>query len=354
MNKSANTPARRRALRGPVVVSAILAAALGLTACTGNGGDDPTGQSTLLPSSTMTSAVASPSVSGSGSASPSVAPSTVSNLDAISVGGNFGQAPAVTAKWPLAIAATQAKVLSEGTGAVVPKNGTVQVNYTGINARTGQSFDTSFKTGGKPVTFPLDQVITGFRTGLEGKKVGSRVLIMMTPKDGYAQGNPQAGILATDSLIFVVDIVQSQLTGPAGAAVTPAAGLPTVKDNGAGKAPTITIGSATKPSALVTQPLIKGTGPVVKETDTIVANYVGVAWNGTLLANNYTSGPEQAVLNTLITGWRKGLTGQTVGSRVLLVVPPSEGYPKGNSTPSYPAGETTVYVIDLLLATEGA
>ena len=27
----------------------------------------------------------------------------------------------------------------------------------------------------------------------------------------------------------------------------------------------------------------------------------------------------------------KGLTGQTVGSRVLLVVPPADGYPNGNA-----------------------
>jgi peptidylprolyl isomerase len=44
----------------------------------------------------------------------------------------------------------------------------------------------------------------------------------------------------------------------------------------------------------------------------------------------------------------KGLEGQTVGSRVLLVIPPSDGYPDGNATPSIKPGETLVMVVDLL------
>ena len=44
----------------------------------------------------------------------------------------------------------------------------------------------------------------------------------------------------------------------------------------------------------------------------------------------------------------KGLTGQTVGSRVLLVIPPTDGYPDGNATPSINPDETLVMVVDLL------
>lgn len=324
---------------------------MALAACSGDAGDDPT----TNPTDTNVAATAGGSPSGStspsGSGSPAVAASTISNLDEIGVAGNFGQAPAVTGKWPLAIASTQVKVLSEGSGPAVAKGGTVLVNYSGINARDGKSFDSSWKEGvATPIAFPLEQVIAGFRIGLEGQKIGSRVVIMMTPADGYAEGNPNAGILPTDSLVFVVDIVSAQLSAPHGTAVTPPAGLPTVKDNGAGKAPTVTVGSVTKPSALVIQPLIKGSGPAVKATDGIVVNYTTVAWNGEVLAQNYATGPETGMLNTLIPGWQKGLVNQTVGSRVLLVVPPADAYPKGNATPSIPAGETLVYVVDILFA----
>ncbi|MGA4668199.1 FKBP-type peptidyl-prolyl cis-trans isomerase [Propionibacteriaceae bacterium Y1923] len=350
MNHSSPSPTRRIGRRRLSIVAAAVAASLALAACTG-GGDEPT------PNPTDTNVVTTepsvdPSASGSGSASPSVAPSTISNLDALDVSGAFGAEPAVTASWPLAIAETQVKVLSEGAGPEVAEGGTVLVNYTGINARDGKSFDSSWVDGvATPVAFPLDQVIAGFRIGLEGQKIGSRVVIMMTPADGYAEGNPGAGILATDSLVFVVDIVSAQLDEPFGTAVTPPAGLPTVTDNGKGNAPTITIGSdVTKPTELVVQPLITGTGPAVKDTDGIVVNYTSVGWNGEVLAQNYTTGPETGMLNTLIPGWQKGLVNQPVGSRVLLIVPPADAYPKGNATPSIPAGETLVYVVDILFA----
>jgi peptidylprolyl isomerase len=44
----------------------------------------------------------------------------------------------------------------------------------------------------------------------------------------------------------------------------------------------------------------------------------------------------------------KGLIGQTVGSRVLLVIPPADGYPDGNATPSVKPGENLVILVDLL------
>ncbi len=46
----------------------------------------------------------------------------------------------------------------------------------------------------------------------------------------------------------------------------------------------------------------------------------------------------------------KGLTGQTVGSRVLLIVPPADGYPDGNASPKIEKGTTLVLVVDLLFA----
>ena len=44
----------------------------------------------------------------------------------------------------------------------------------------------------------------------------------------------------------------------------------------------------------------------------------------------------------------KGLTGQTVGNHVLLVIPPADSYPDGNATPSIKPGETLVIVADVL------
>ena len=148
------------------------------------------------------------------------------DLDAITV--SDADVPEVTVPAPWAISSTQTKVLRGSSNPqVVGENSRVIVNYVGVNGRTGAVFDSSFQRG-KEVSFSLEKVVTGFKNGLAGQKVGSRVLIGMTGADGYAQGNPQAGIQAGDSLLFVVDIIASSYDEALGEAVTPAEGLPTM------------------------------------------------------------------------------------------------------------------------------
>jgi peptidylprolyl isomerase len=50
---------------------------------------------------------------------------------------------------------------------------------------------------------------------------------------------------------------------------------------------------------------------------------------------------------------QKGLVNQTVGSRVLLVIPPADAYPDGNEKPKVAKGETLVMVVDLLFTAAG-
>jgi len=51
-------------------------------------------------------------------------------------------------------------------------------------------------------------VIPGWDKGLVGQTVGTRVLLVIPPADGYGKtGNAQAGIKGTDDLVFVVDVL---------------------------------------------------------------------------------------------------------------------------------------------------
>jgi len=75
-------------------------------------------------------------------------------------------------------------------------------------------FDASWKHGttGQPFGFTIgaspSQVIMGWDRGLAGQTVGSRILLVVPPADGYGKtGSPQAGIKGTDTLVFVVDIL---------------------------------------------------------------------------------------------------------------------------------------------------
>ncbi len=296
--------------------------------------------------SVATSVAPSSETSESASPIPMVTPST--DLSAITVSDT--DQPEVTIPTPWGIDKTQAKVLRPGGDQKLNKDSTATLNYVGLNGRTGEIFDSSYERGA-PATFPLQGVVPGFAEGLTGQSVGSRVLIAMPSEDGYAEGNPDAGIEKGDTILFVVDIISANFEEAAGDAVAPAAGLPSVTM--AGDAPEITIPEgATKPTDLVVQPLITGTGAPVTATSSIQVKYRSWQWDtGAIVEDAWR--PQQGPLADLIEGWKQGLTGQPVGSRVMLVVPPELAYPDGSPEIELEAGKTLVYVIDVLYATEG-
>ncbi len=328
----------------------LAASLLVLGACGKDTGSSTTTPPAAAAASGTTSAAPSPSASASASAAP-IKAST--NFDKVQVTGGFGKSPTVKVSSPWAIDKTRTKVLEPANGPVIKAGSTVEVNYYGVDARTGKKFDDSFSRGA-PVAFPLDQVVPGFSKGLVGQRQGSRVLIAMPGKDGYdaSGGNTQAGIEVGDTLIFVVDIVDAPLSGPQGTKVTPKAGLPTVTDKSG--VPSISVPKTTAPAQLVVQPLVKGSGKKVAATDTLTFNYRWVTWSsGKLLEESYSAKPATAPLAQLLPGMQKGLVGQTVGSRVLLVIPPAEGYPDGNANPKIDKNETLVMVVDVLFTQAG-
>lgn len=308
-------------------------------------------------SSDQSASATSASASTEASESTSQAPATIiDSLDQITVTGEAGQSPTVTAAWPLGVNETMSRVLAAGNGAEVVEGGTVEVNYCGVNGRTGGVFDENYSSG-KTATFSLDKVITGFSKGLTGKHVGDRVLIGVTGADGYdsAGGAASAGIEVGDTLFFVVDIVSTTLTGPSGDTVAvDDASLPTVTWSGGINDPSVSIPAGVEaPGDLRVQTLIKGDGAEIADTGaTITVNYLEVAYSdGHVIESTYNDGspaPQSGALNSLIDGWQEGLVGQTVGSRVLLVVPGSKAYPNGNESPSIDPDATLVFVVDIL------
>lgn len=322
------------------------AAALVLTACAGS--PEPSVSQSASPSPT-------PSDSAAPTPSPSPTPTipTTDSLAGITVTGKRLEAPKVEFDKPLRIDETRFEVLEPGEGPKAVESGMVTVHYQGVNARTGDVFDESYSRGA-PTTFGLNGVIPGFQKGLTGQQPGSRVLIAVTGEDGYDssyQIDPQyapEGYELFDTLLFVVDIIDVSLTEPAGAAVTPPAELPTVS-SGTGK-PTVTIPATAAPTSMAAQTLIEGTGRKVEDGDTILARYVGYSWKTKEIFDDGFETPTAEELSKLIPGWTKGLKGKTVGSRVLLVLPPEDGFPEGANNPPLEKGDTVVYVVDLLFA----
>jgi peptidylprolyl isomerase len=285
--------------------------------------------------------------------------SNSSAASAVSVSGSFGKAPDVNIPAQKAGSKLAVKTLVHGTGQVLGRTDAFVGNYA-IYLWSGTShklLQSTFKEGGKPTLFS-GTLLPGLETALVGQKMGSRVLAVIPPKDGFGtSGDAQAGIKGTDTLVFVVDMIKD-FAGNAAASGRPVShgggSLPTVTA-AAGAAPTMTMPKGNPPKNLTTQVLIKGTGPTVAEGDTVVVQYVGAIWrNGYVFDSSWKRSQPfgftiGASPSQVIPGWDKGLAGQTVGSRVMLVIPPADGYGKTGSPQAHIKGtDTLVFVVDIL------
>lgn len=299
----------------------------------------------------------SDSKSSSGSGSKSDAGSTSSGkLPGVQV--KSGAKPTVTlAKKPFSVQKTTVQVLKSGSGKTVKQDQNVLVDYLVVDGRDGKAEDTTF--GKKPVTFSANPktVLPGIAKGLLNQHIGSRVLVGVPPADAFgSKGSQQLGVQPKDTLLFLLDIKSAHTPLPraTGTKVAPKAGLPTVKLAGNG-APTITVPKTAPSKSLVVQPLIKGKGAKVASGQTITVRYVGVlyrdgkafddtSWKAGAQPTQFSIGVGQ-----VIPAWDKGLVGQPVGSQVLLVVPPADGYGKtGQAQAGIKATDTLVFAIDIL------
>jgi peptidylprolyl isomerase len=122
-------------------------------------------------------------------------------------------APTITI--PDADPPTELKIalLKKGDGAIVAEGDEVRVQYVGMNWQTKTVFDQSWSKNG-PVSFTTDGVVSGFGQALVGQAVGSQVIVVIPPALGYGPsgGNPDAGIGAEDTIVFVIDILGTTST----------------------------------------------------------------------------------------------------------------------------------------------
>lgn len=98
-------------------------------------------------------------------------------------------------------------IVLEGDGETVTTAMTVKVNYLGQVYGARKPFDESYSK--QPVEFPLTGVVKGWTYGLNGVKVGSRVLLSIPPELGYG-AQAQENIPANSTLYFVVDIISAK------------------------------------------------------------------------------------------------------------------------------------------------
>ncbi len=127
-----------------------------------------------------------------------------------SASGSFGDKPVLSFPANPAPEDLGVQVLEQGSGDTVQAGDTIEVNYYG-QCWGGSMFDNSYDRGSSiSVPIGVGAVIGGWDDGLVGKQVGSRVLLSIPPHLGYGPaGVPQAGIGGDDTLVFVVDIIDT-------------------------------------------------------------------------------------------------------------------------------------------------
>lgn len=264
-------------------------------------------------------------------------------LSDVTVSGKFGEKPTITFPVKFAGTETEGVVLSKGTGSAVEAGQRIKVNYLAVSGDDDTELESTYDLSPQPLIVSKNTLPDSIYNVLVGTPVGSRVLFS---SDGTAAGGPW--------IIVAMDIVSATTlpTSASGRSVTPPGDVPAVTvENGVPKVATPT---GTAPSSLKVVQLIVGDGPSIKAGDSVVMNYVGVIWgSGRTFDSSWGEDPFEFVTGNqeVIAGVDEGVIGQTVGSRVMIIIPPDKGYgPTGNSQAGISGTDTLIFVVDILAA----
>ncbi len=255
----------------------------------------------------------------------------------VEVAGATGEEPTLSYAAPLVITEASSEVLWEGQGPELQDGGPVLLDYRLERADDASLVEETYSTVPKPFTLTPEVLSADLYDALEDQTVGSRLLLLL----------PATSDTSSFESVMVVDVLPTRAWGEP---VPPRAGLPEVTWDDDGE-PVIAPPQGDPPGSLVVQPLLKGDGEQVVEGSTVTVQYAGVRWSdGSPYDSSWTQGgPRSFDLGAgVLPGLAEGLLEQTVGSEVMLVIPPGSGGAVGGED------DTLVLVVDILAASAPA
>lgn len=273
----------------------------------------------------------------------------------ITVAGGADAAPRVDMYTPVNISETQTWDITTGEGAVITTGDQLVVlDISLLNGKDGEELAQTAFDGDLTRVAPLSEWmrIPAFDEALHCAAEGSRVVVALGSDDIDPAVAGAFGI--TGSAVAVVDVQKVYLAKADGDDQFVASrGMPTVV-RGANGQPGIMIPDAAAPTETVVEVLKKGRGEVVTGDSPVRVHYTGVLWDNptpgtsqTPFDSSWGGTPVSFSLDQVVPGFAKALEGQTVGSQVLVVMTPEDGY-GDTDRPGIPAGSTLVFVIDVL------
>jgi peptidylprolyl isomerase len=299
-------------VRPIAALSIAVAAAFVLAGCSGSG----------EPDATTTTAAASlcDSAATSGEAS-----------EAVQVTGDVGQQPTATFTAPLEFDELESTVVTEGTGDKISDGDFVEYAVSAFDPATGSY------AGGQEfnVTSIVANTVLGGALGCA--PIGTRVVATLPATS------------SASAAVYVIDLLGTVPGAAWGEEQAPVDGFPTVSldDDGA---PTVTLPDGDAPTEVQIETLKQGDGATVGAGDWVAVQYSGVKWSdGSVFDSSWDRGAPSAFQTTgVVPGFQQALEGATVGSQILVVIPPEFGYGTDTSSSSGLGGETLVFVIDVL------
>lgn len=295
----------------------------------------------------------SPSASSTAAAATCQNVKSGSSSDSIKVSGGFLKTPDVTVPAPLKTSDIERTVVIKGKGKEVKAGSSIDIALAAYNGTTGKSLTTPAGFDGQAtqsITVDDKAFVPGLVRAVECLPVGSRVVLTAPAKTAFGNADiSQLKLTTKDTVVFVADIADIAPTKANGKAVAPTPGFPTVKDDAKTGEPSITIPKADPPTETKIAVLKQGDGEVVQSGDTVTVQYKGVLWRNGQMFDSSWSRNQVATFQTagVVKGFQKALEGQKVGSQVIAIVPPADGYGAQGSG-AIKATDTMVFVVDIL------
>ena len=283
------------------------------------------------------------------------------SLSSVTIEGKQGEEPKVTFDGRLDGSQEETEILVEGDGETVADGDTVSANWWIGNGFTEKEAQSTYTKDGATQSVELsDEVLPILREAMIGNQVGDRVVLLTSAAKAYGEsGNPTIGIGNKDSVLAIVDIMDRSetvpvLDGPQGEEKKPAGWAPTLIEKD-GVITGLDFTDAHEPTGkLIATTLVKGDGAKVKAGQTLTVDYLGQVYDAEKpFDESYSGEPAEFPIGVgqVIKGWDERLVGRTVGSRVILEIPPADGYGKtGNEQAGIKGTDTLFFVVDILKA----
>jgi hypothetical protein len=276
------------------------------------------------------------------------------NAALVDAPGSLGSDPRASFPTPLVSTDVEVAELKTGDDTSIATSDAVEISISIYDGTTGEPLATQ---GGDLVAVELRSFVDGqfpLTQALTCSSPGSRLVVTGTAEQLF--GPDALGLDPETTLVTVNDIDVAYPGQATGADQFVSGGFPSVVFAPSGQ-PGFTWPDGSAPTELLIAAMRQGSGETVAEGDEIAANVTAIVWNGTeTFASSFENlapglllvQPLGADGSGVVPGLATALVGQQVGSRMLVVVPPAEGYPAGTAPAAVGPDDTMVFVVDIL------